>query len=886
VITEELYKAAHDRLSRGLDGLNDDDLEALTQVVESYKAQQKAHGSLDERRSFLAPELGEPGLPDIQPEPMGKQSSGMTGMEKVVAPVLAQIPKKKTPLEIQEQTPQEREAETVELRKRKADLFDTNLPSASKMKTLYRSPELIPQSHGIMDALPSTFGGNVDHYIEPTYEQFQRETGLSPQQAEDSDEFKRYSDAKWADIYDRAQAEGRGVVRQEYVQIPEWKGDFFETKPGDRLPSLKKGGNHTFGGAFDALIERGVFPALGKAASAAHGADLAFAGIPSRLTGTYEEGAHFREANPLTSALGSIAGAFNPNSVGGLAATATKAAARKILPEAALALGRTGLGGTLAAGGTGAVAAASDVAANRIAENRLDDRGNIRGIPLEDGNVSPGPEPFDVKGALEGMGAAGLTGFLVGGGTHGLLGSPAGNAAREFRYERPEIAESEYVGNRTSARHGFVESPDVKELELRARARPGAPEGRALATQELSERLGAQGRTQTETLKNTVARQMEEYEAATKGVKRRGTRLAKGIMGEIESRMSGRGDPILAQNLGPLAKMANSLVDVEAVPAGQGHAELKAAQAQNPDAWMLDGGAARRSGLNVKNSLANYARSQRILDPLTQAQMHEYDFDFIVKPRDYTAREWEAAIKKLSADASEESAGARKDPAPAKFVAQARDVRDEFPEAGPATGRAWVTEDGRVVKGWSALAHEHEALIAKNAEQLEAAGQTPNPQLSPRLRDKKLRAAALDQYANRKGVSPDELAGIHELARNAGEESMLKGVRGLRSGEKVKALAKGKGHQGSLVKALVTSEPWIKLRLDPMLSTLGLPMGERSFEPGYRPDTGNINNPFRLTGGRHGGAGMLAAPQPQGKSELTPNEARALERMLQLGGQF
>jgi hypothetical protein len=96
--------------------------------------------------------------------------------------------------------------------------YQTHLASASKDPTLYAPPEFMPEGDGSLDVLAA------QQFFEPGVDEFRSvrgpelaAQGIDPNTLdENSDEYKRYADEKWRQVYARAAALGQPVVRNAF----------------------------------------------------------------------------------------------------------------------------------------------------------------------------------------------------------------------------------------------------------------------------------------------------------------------------------------------------------------------------------------------------------------------------------------------------------------------------------------------------------------------------------------------------------------------------------------------------------------------------------------------------------------------------------------------
>jgi hypothetical protein len=259
---------------------------------------------------------------------------------------------------------------------------DDNTTSASKRRDLIRPAEHIPEQqpatvYGGMNPLdmfgtaveqaranlPAFAGGKVEHYLEPPVSQFRRDMapsllaeGIDPNSlGHESDQYREYSDMRWAELYDQAKAEGRPVVRVAYKK-PVTVGE---------------------------KAELGAAKAIGQGVAAAVGADeAAFGGRVRRIAsnGDPEQLANYErlaESSPAARVAGQMLGAGSSIGMGGLASR--------------------GIGGVGALSGIarGAASGAGTASSMALSEDRLPTGGEL----LRDSALGGG---FGLLGGLHG----------------------------------------------------------------------------------------------------------------------------------------------------------------------------------------------------------------------------------------------------------------------------------------------------------------------------------------------------------------------------------------------------------------------------------------------------------------------------------------------------
>ena len=195
----------------------------------------------------------------------------------------------------------------------------------------------------LADSVPNMIGGNAKMFEEPSRRQFEAEMvakGINPVDLTD-DDYKVYSDAKWAEVYDAARASGTPVVRISQMSNEGW-ADKVGKVAAQALPGVVSASS----GALDAFIPGGSSYLTGSVGEAE---DL------DGLRAT-------REAHPFARAGGAIAGALSPRSLLGAPARAAAAATRT-----------AGLGTKLAAaGGAGAAMGFGTAAVGNALEDEAD----------------------------------------------------------------------------------------------------------------------------------------------------------------------------------------------------------------------------------------------------------------------------------------------------------------------------------------------------------------------------------------------------------------------------------------------------------------------------------------------------------------------------------
>lgn len=349
--------------------------------------------------------------------------------------------------------------------------FDQGLKSASKRKDLYAPPSFHPPPDpatlaaadrpisllhpidaagtvfsmlkGAKKALPTAVGGDVEHYYEPGVDLFRKQMAANgmPQAEvarlnESDTRYREFADLMWKDIYEKAAANGKPVVRHAYEETP---------------------------GAGDKVVHAAVTGA-GAVGSAAQGfGEGAFFGVPNLGQKAVEGGganaAAVESAFPLSHDLGMAAGMLNPLSFGAKIAAGGKALVGKGVAKAFGAKEAASIPGRLAAGGLGGAAASGATSA---------------GIDTLSGDerLTPGE-----------IGKRALIAFALGL-PLGMAGEGLGMSAERLR-RTSSLGQAKKLGARTSVLHGVKADKITVALRAEAEARDLTP--RELLASELEE---------------------------------------------------------------------------------------------------------------------------------------------------------------------------------------------------------------------------------------------------------------------------------------------------------------------------------------------------------------------------------------------------------------
>jgi hypothetical protein len=316
---------------------------------------------------------------------------------------------------------------------------NASLPNASKRADLNTPPEFHPPTpvnpstpfdsvwgklNAVKQAMPDWAGGGTEYFVEPSIEQFQHEMapvlGPGVMHVQPNDQtFREYADAKYKAAFDKAQAEGRGIVRDAFVK----------TSGRDAIPG--------------ALTKAGQV-----ANSAVIGADEAITG---GLGGTYLEAVDPFGDKPLPTSMGDFKRAQQSKE--------QQAAYSPVAREAGFALGvlNPEAIGNVAAEKVGNVAGAGAGAFAGAGATTL--ANDAPGVAFGDTSARDA-----IRNALS-AGALGVP-FGIAGGALGAAGREEGATLREST----PLGEAESGGARLRTVRGLDKGQANRGLEARARA--------------------------------------------------------------------------------------------------------------------------------------------------------------------------------------------------------------------------------------------------------------------------------------------------------------------------------------------------------------------------------------------------------------------------------
>jgi hypothetical protein len=443
-------------------------------------------------------------------------------------------------------TPEEAAADELEQRSQ----FDDSIQNLSKRKELAAPAEWHPPTPAtppnpfdsvwgkltaVKQAMPDWAGGGTEHYIEPSVEQFKLEMAPVLGQAvegmaEGTPAYREWADAKWMDALGKAQAEGRGIVRDAFR--PGAKG-FLDTA-GDlvRPANIQKIGQMgrsaaigadkiVTGGTVSTMLaagpserEREQFrEASARYSEAQSPEDVIAAGedLPSKTFGQqFREGMQARNylgaAAPVSQDVGAFRGALSPGAIGNLAVSGAGKAVRgavDLLP-----------GGIMGPQGVamGLLDAAAGSTAGKLAAGAA---GGALGAGATQGAEElPGVLSGDNPGAGERIGLAAAYGAPM-----GLVGTGLGILARNegaTLRENTPLGVAEQGGARMRPIRGVDPGSVNRGLERRARTESigevDKPDVARMLAHDLSEPFGKRAHAMEDaiTAKGQPLREFEE----------------------------------------------------------------------------------------------------------------------------------------------------------------------------------------------------------------------------------------------------------------------------------------------------------------------------------------------------------------------------------------
>lgn len=701
------------------DAISADALETLVGIVKSHAAPKASSTPADfGEHSSLGPTGG-----DMLSEKIPVQESPPPKLERYSAP---KLPPKRTiedPSLSEEEQALANSEETTRYRKENFD--DESPKNATRRKDLAElaPPSFIPPApdpgpvsfahpldaaraiaqhiENAKAALPASIGGNVEHFYEPSAEEYGRFKADLEQGGYHVPSREEYADMRWKMIYDAAKQQGRAVVRDAYAGEKGIAHGLGRAADATDAALLSFGNQMTLGGLGAAYTKAVRHDREASGESALH---------PEYAT-PYDETMQgdFKVAGESVPGLGEVgggaAGILNPRGLGaGLARGAGSAVRGVAGPTSAL-------GKIAAEGAAGALASGAGAAIEGVTGAVRDER------PIEGGDIA----------ARAKIGAMlGLPGGLVAG-----LAKVHGESLREAV---PELPEAEKLGARTSL-GGVSPGKQITALEDRA-ASEGAPSASSMMFGELEKPLVETGRTARAGAQESIAQTNREFYAKLSGKRQAVGPLLKEATQAHAEAMGPGGELAFQQNLPKLREQIGKMADVRI-----------ADPAKPPLAgeYRMPVAAADRAGFDVDAAL-NEAGVPREAAEGTEVA---------IRPRRLSAEELDKVVHGL--DQMQAQGKLTKEPIPryAEMQRAAREVRDrfspEFSQTKGANSRALADLERRLA--FTGLPPEipSQGLTADQAKALQSALESAG-ETGPAAAE---RARAIRETARQAGVGSE-----------------------------------------------------------------------------------------------------------------------------------
>lgn len=367
--------------------------------------------------------------------------------------------------------------------RRRDESYDASLPNASKRRDLAAPVEWHPPAPAnpqspfdsvwgkltaAKNALPDWAGGSTEHFVEPSIEQFRLE--MAPVLGADivshvglqDDAFREYADMKYQQALQKAQAEGRGIVREAFTKgpVPSLPLIGSLTKAGKTLKSGLIGADQAITGGIGGT--GAYLPHLDPLDPFQDIPAASFDDLRDAYRGARREKDLDAAFSPVAKDAGFFLGALHPKSIGNIAGVA----AGKV-------------GGAAAAGFAGS-------AATTLAHDLPD-------VAFGDQTLGTAAEIAAAAGAF------GAPLGILG----GMLGQAARNEGATLRRET-DLGLAEEGGAQMRPVRGVDPGPVNEGLAARARAegvgRPSEPDVPGMLAHDLSEPFGKRAHARQEEL--------------------------------------------------------------------------------------------------------------------------------------------------------------------------------------------------------------------------------------------------------------------------------------------------------------------------------------------------------------------------------------------------
>lgn len=620
-----------------------------------------------------------------------------------------------------------------------------------------------PRLQNAKRLLPSAMGGNVEHFVEPSLDEFRKT--MAPLLGEkaygltnDSEEYRDFADAAWAEVYDKAKQEGRSVTRHD-------KSD--NKDPGWQAAELIR----QAGGASGTMLN-----------AATGGLGTKYAGRRIAAWGGHPEQGE-EEAQNLERVSASSHPALNAGAevYGAIESPLFKGAA-KLIPGTTVAR-------TAAQAGLGSAGyKAAELGARRAGGEDL-------GLGQAAEEVGESAGMGIVAGGLLGLGGKAIRSERAGLRANTPLGE-AEKAGASMRVTGVEPGEN-IRALREEARaggHGYADKPDVNKMLAGRLEEPlGFEAGRS---QSEAQRLAGEAKAEFHSVHGNDTVQPSNAQKALESVHESITRREGDVIGGHES---------LAREI---SRRLGSMSTIEVVPAGTATGGIPASDAMKKGYDVLP-----EIAKAVGSSVAELKSVPSMLD----------DVDVLIHLKDFNPAEHDALVKGFDKLAEVDGKPGLPSGELKSLLEASRADRDRF--TGGSSGiPSTLTHTIRDAEGNPKVLHGYSAKKAIEAEKLETLkkrNELAKPSNVPRYgepggdpgRDQALRDVA--EGADAHGF-PGTSDVLEQFKGNRAVER-LEDMSKLRGGARIHGL------KTSPVEHL--SSTAIRLRLDPLLGAIEPQLG-------------------------------------------------------------
>lgn len=563
---------------------------------------------------------------------------------------------------------------------------ETGLPSATGANVLYRPPELMPKNL----SFGKLMGARVE--FEPSVDQFRADMGPSLGPAimaldENSAEYKAYADNLWMQKYDAAEKAGLPLVRKQYMNRDTWQ-------------------EQVIGGKFGIVAGRDAAEAMLMGLGNA----LSLGAIPSvakAVTGGADEANEQATRNPIPRAVGTVAGAFSPLSLGrGLGGLATQGVT-KLAPGLAGKYIGAGLGGALA-GGAGATFEKTVEVGGSVLPN------TVTGLFGEDkkARLAAGDAAYaKVKEYVDELPGTALTGAGLGaaGGVAGQalggLAQKAVTALREGRY-RSLLPAFERAGGQTSFFRGVKPTASMKQNIREATALSGGESLPAeVAAMKVKVPMANQAASNKAANVNRIFQEKQAYFESPEGMTHHPVKNTIAKVGELLNRgEDSLGEDLAFVNQLQMDKQYHKLFTPTLIDESGANTSI----ALN-GGWKMSLDKAKKLGLLDNAVRLESARNggQRVL---------------LMDPKELNASQLDQIVQSIDEAADVAAGSTASGKAPKAYRELMDAVRDDIRQFKPnrTTGYDPVKlTNGQEVYGWAAMRNRHAQLLGESEDTLQ-----------------------------------------------------------------------------------------------------------------------------------------------------------------------